>query len=450
MSFPPYPRYTPSGFEWLEEVPQHWGIYKIGNISLLKGRLGWQGLKSDEYRDIGPYVVSSAHFLNNRILWDECPRVSQERYNIDTNIQLAIDDLLLMKDGAAMGKLAFVDSLPGPACLNSHLLLFRPVIISEVLSYCPKFMFYFMQTKHFQEHIKVHGTGATFLGVSQETISRYKIALPTLEEQFSIASFLDHETAKINALVEEQKRLIELLTEKRQAIITHAVTKGLNPNAPMKPSGIEWLGDVPEHWETRKFSRIVTVAEGLVDPQEIGFTEMILIAPNHVESGTGKLIELETAADQAAESGKYLCRSGDVIYSKIRPALAKVTIAPYDCLCSADMYPLCGFNEMQNHYLRWLLLSKNFTAWSILKADRVAMPKINRETLADLHLPLPPVPEQEEISKHIENVAAQQDDLIDEAALHVELLEERRSALISAAVTGKIDVREANSTAEAA
>jgi type I restriction enzyme S subunit len=134
--------------------------------------------------------------------------------------------------------------------------------------------------------------------------------------------------------------LVELLAEKRQAVISHAVTKGLNPGGPMKDSGIEWLGEVPAHWEVLKFQRCVFVAEGQVDPKEPRYSQMPLIAPNHIESGNGRLIVLETAEEQGAESGKYLCQAGDVVYSKIRPALRKVCIAPKDCLCSADMYPL--------------------------------------------------------------------------------------------------------------
>ena len=173
MSLPRYPTYKDSGVEWLGEVPGHWVLTKLRAISSLKGRLGWQGLKADEYREEGPYVVSSAHFEGRRIQWEDCPRVSKERYDTDENIQLAAGDVLLMKDGAAMGKLAFIDSMPGPACLNSHLLLFRPMTVDGADAYRPKFAFYFMQTGYFQEHIKVNGTGATFLGISQDAIGRY-------------------------------------------------------------------------------------------------------------------------------------------------------------------------------------------------------------------------------------------------------------------------------------
>ncbi|MEN9353528.1 MAG: hypothetical protein RL318_853, partial [Fibrobacterota bacterium] len=114
------------------------------------------------------------------------------------------------------------------------------------------------------------------------------------------------------------------------------------PYPSTKDSGIEWLGEVPEHWDVVGFRRVVDIAGGQVDPENEQYSSMNLIAPNHIESGTGRLLGMETAAEQSAESGKYLCKAGDVIYSKIRPALRKACIAPEDCLCSADMYPLSG------------------------------------------------------------------------------------------------------------
>ena len=440
MSFPRYPAYKDSGVDWLGEVPEHWVPKKITAISSLKGRLGWQGLKADEYRDHGPYVVSSAHFDNFQIDWDACPRVSQERYDIDSNIQLAPNDVLLMKDGAAMGKLAFVESLPGPACLNSHLLLFRPVNAGGEETYFPRFAFYYMQTGYFQEYIKVNGTGATFLGISQDAIGHYQIAMPPRSEQIAIASFLERETAKIDALVVDYRAMIELLQEKRQGVISHAVTKGLDPTVPMKDSGVEWLGEVPEHWVVLTMQRCVAVAEGQVDPRESPYSDMLLIAPNHVESGTGKILEFETAAEQGADSGKYLCDAGSVVYSKIRPALRKVCIAPQACLCSADMYPLQGRRGLSNFFLLWVILSEQFSSLAVLESDRVAMPKINRESLKAVRIPMPPMCEQDNISSFLADETAGIDSLVTDAQDAISLLQERRTALISAAVTGKINV----------
>ena len=172
----PYPAYKPSGVEWLGDVPEHWAeAIKIKYVSSLKGRLGWQGLKAGEYTSEGPYIVSSAHFRNHEINWEICPHVTQERYEMDKHIQLAHGDILLMKDGAAMGKLAFVDELPGLACLNSHLLLFRPIADNEEIAYLPQFMFYYMQTECFQGY-----TVDAFRTKCLRELKKIKLAWPEL------------------------------------------------------------------------------------------------------------------------------------------------------------------------------------------------------------------------------------------------------------------------------
>jgi type I restriction enzyme S subunit len=213
-----------SGVEWLGEVPAHWSVKNMKHISSLKGRLGWQGLKAEEYRDEGPFVVSSAHFNNFSIDWDSCPHVSGERYNLDSNIQLCEGDVLLMKDGAALGKLAYIDHMPDRACLNSHLLLFRPVLVNQCITYIPKFLFFFMRTEYFQKHITLYSTGTTFAGISQEKIGSYRMALPPLKEQNAIVKFLEVEIAKFDTLIVEAQRTTELLQERRSALISAAVT----------------------------------------------------------------------------------------------------------------------------------------------------------------------------------------------------------------------------------
>lgn len=170
---------------------------------------------------------------------------------------------------------------------------------------------------------------------------------------------------------------------------------------------------------------------------------MLLIAPNHVESGTGKITHRETSADQGADSGKYLVKAGEVIYSKIRPYLRKVVIAPEDCLCSADMYGISASpGTMSNRFLQELMLSQPFTDFTADSSARVAMPKINRESLAQGFVWYPPLAEQEAILSYIDRKSHLTDQLKSRSRRFIALLRERRSALISAAVTGKIDVRE--------
>lgn len=187
------------------------------------------------------------------------------------------------------------------------------------------------------------------------------VPIGTLEEQSAIADFLDRKTGRIDTLVAKKRRLVGLLKEQRTALISRTVTRGLpeaaarefglEPHTRFKDSGIEWLGEVPDGWECVKFSREVKIAEGQVDPEREPYSSMILIGPEHVESGSGRLLVEVTSEDQAAISGKYFCHKGDVIYSKIRPALRKVVLALNDCLCSADMYPLRGSGKFLNKYI---------------------------------------------------------------------------------------------------
>ena len=292
-----------------------------------------------------------------------------------------------------------------------------------------------------KDNLSALGQGGGQPNLSQEVIREFPICLPPLDEQAAIVRYLDDADQRIRAYVSAKERLIVLLEEERQAVIHQAVTRGLDPNVRLKPSGVEWLGDVPEHWEIAQFARQIEIAEGQVDPKAEPYASMLVIAPNHVESGTGRLLSRETALEQGAISGKYICRDSDVIYSKIRPALAKVTVAPTDCLCSADMYPLRPRNPLQRDYLFWLLLSTGFTAWSTAQSDRVAMPKVNRQTLNNTYIPLPPHPEQASIAQYVTEATEETSKAIDLARRQIELMEEYRTRLIADVVTGKIDVR---------
>lgn len=302
-----------------------------------------------------------------------------------------------------------------------------------------KFLFYYFQSSAFKQEGEASMTGAGGLKrVSPDVLRQHHVPLPSQDVQGIIANYLDRETARIDGLIAEKQRMLALLEEKRAALISRVVTRGLDPNAPLKPSGQEWLGEIPAHWPTTKFSWDVFISEGQVDPEDDRFTEMILVAPNHIESRTGQVTYAETSADQGAISGKYLCKQGDVLYSKIRPALRKVALAEEDCLCSADMYALRPSERLMPEYLQYFLLSEDFSTWAELESARVAMPKINRETLSAIRIPVPPLEEQERIVSEIRNGTKRIDLQRKAVRGSVELLKERRAALITAAVTGQI------------
>ncbi len=304
----------------------------------------------------------------------------------------------------------------------------------------PRFLNYVLRSEQFRQNGVGAMTGAGGLKRVPDDFTRdFKTPWPTPDEQERIANFLDEQTARIDALIAEKQQLQNRLGEYRRSLISSAITQGV-PGKHKELVQHESLGMVPKGWVVGKFRHYVQVRSGQVDPEDSAYANLVLIAPNHIESGTGRLISTESAAEQAAESGKYWCDAGDVIYSKIRPALRKATLAPLDCLCSADMYPLKGLAPLSNEYLYWYLLSEPFSDFAVQESMRVAMPKLNRETLADAAIPLPSPAEQAEIVAFVKRTTAAVDDLTLHVTEHIDLLCEYRSSLISAAVTGQLDL----------
>ena len=427
--YQPYPDYKYSGVEWLGDIPKHWNSFPC--------RSGVNHLvKKNTNGDEDNYLSLMANI--GIVLYEDKGDVGNKKPDDLTKCKIVRKgNLVINSMNYAIGSYGM--SPYDGVCSPVYIILdSKPNMLEQ------RYALRLFENKPFQKQLAILGNGILEhrAAISWDDIKGQYIPLPSLEEQRTIAAFLDYETARIDQLIAKQQQLIELLKEKRQAVISHAVTKGLNPNAPMKDSGVEWLGQVPEHWDVMKFNHCANIRNGQVDPTVKPYKGYILIAPNHIESGTGRLLELQTAEEQGADSGKYLCKKGEVIYSKIRPALAKACISPKDdVICSADMYPINGCETLANDFLVWFLLSDCFTRFAVNQADRVAMPKINRDALGECRIPIPPIEEQKEIISTIVYKIEKLDLLIATANKAIQFIQERRTALISAAVTGKIDLR---------
>ena len=237
---PGYPTYKPSGVEWLGPVPEGWSISKLGFHASVKARLGWRGLKADEYVDEGFIFLSTPNIKNRHIDFDDVNYITKERYLESPEIMLEVGDVLIAKDGSTLGTTNVVRSLPAPATVNSSIAVLRPK--SNLNS---SFLYWIMTCPYTQSIIQQVKDGQGVPHLFQADLRKFWVWLPSYEEQRTIASYLDRETSRIDALLEKKQRQIELLQEKRTGLISHAVTKGLNPNATMKDSGIEWLGNFP-------------------------------------------------------------------------------------------------------------------------------------------------------------------------------------------------------------
>ena len=425
---------------WLRHVPEHWRIGRIKD-SVASAINGTWGQEPDGEHDVRCVRVADFDRERRRIHDKDATlrAVSRDEFN---RLAITNGDLLLEKSGGGekspVGFVVLYDRHEQAICSN----FIARIRLREDMD--PRFWTYlhgaYYNLRLTARSIK-QSTGIQNL--DQTSYFNEVAAFPPYEEQVDIANFLDRETGEIDEFIRDQEELIQLLNEYRAATISQAVTKGLDPEVPMKSSGNQWIDEVPASWTVNRFSRCVRVVSGQVDPRSERFIDMVLIAPNHVEAGTGRLLEMETAREQGADSGKYLVAKGQVVYSKIRPALSKVIIAPVACLCSADMYALDGATrDLTNEFIHWYLLGRPFTNYAIDQSARVAMPKLNQDTLGAAPICYPSLEEQKRICAFLEQETGEIDSAIRDANKAIGLLIERRASLISAAVTGKIDVRE--------
>jgi type I restriction enzyme, S subunit len=438
--FKPYPVYKDSGVEWLRDIPANWVTKKIKYNTYAKGRIGWQNLRSDEFIDEGPYLITGMHFKDGGVDWDSCYHIAKERFDMAPEIQVLKDDLLITKDGT-IGKLAFIDKLPGPASLNSHLLVLRPL----KKEYEPRYMFYLLGSEVFQHYVLRSQSGTTFYGITQEAIVNYPAIFPEVEEQKSIAAFLDRETARIDQLIAKKERQIELLQEKRSAIISNAVTKGLNPKANMKDSGIEWLGEIPEHWNIKRLKYMSTVNDEALNEDTDPTHEILYVDISSVNSMQGIVKKDVMIFETAPSRARRKVRNGDVIVSTVRTylrAIAPIIEPESNLIVSTGFAVVRPTKDLESKFAEYALRANYFVDTVVARSAGVSYPAINASELITIDIILPPVDEQVEIAFYLNRETYKIDALISRINDSIEKLREYRTALISAAVTGKIDVRE--------
>lgn len=322
----------------------------------------------------------------------------------------------------------------------------------------PRYIHYWTTTPLYRAQVEMAcgGTSSSMQNLPQDGFRAFVVPVPPLKEQETIADFLDRETAKINALVEEQKRLIELLKEKRQAVISQAVTKGLDPSVPMKDSGMEWLGQVPAHWgSARKLIDLAgaekhtfvngpfgsdLLTEELTD-EGVPVIYIRDIKPN----GYQRVSEWHVTPDKAAQLAFCSVVPGDIIVAKVGDPPGLAAVYPDDepaGIVTQDVIRLrLDRARAAPGYVRWLLNSRYGQTMIDGISVESTRTRVGLGEYKQLRFFVPPLREQQELARHLDAVTAAIDRLIADASLASVLLLERRSALISAAVTGKIDVR---------
>lgn len=434
-----YDSYKNSGVEWIGELPSHWDIKRIKHTTYVKGRIGWQGLRSDEFlEESDSYVVTGTDFKNGRVKWDTCYQVPIERYNEDPFIQLKNDDLLITKDGT-IGKIAVVKDIPKVATLNSGVFLTRPLDNS----YTSEFMYWVLYSEVFKSFYDFNKSGSTIQHLYQNVFNEFKFPLPKFKEQIAITNFLDHKTAQIDDLIAKKERLIQLLEEERTAIINQAVTKGLDPTVPMKDSGIEWLGEVPEHWEVTSLKRLIEVKDGTHD------------TPNYVEEGipfitTKDIIKKEISFSQCKfityeDYEKINKRSdvciGDIIMPMIGSIGSPIIVNTDTPFSIKNLALIKNNSNCDIRFIRYYLDSELTMFQFELNTSGGVQNFVSLGSLRNLKIPKLTKEEQIKIADFLDFKENQFEECINKINNEIKLLKEYKTALISEVVTGKVDVR---------
>lgn len=414
MSFQKYERYKDSGVEWLGEVPEGWEIVQLKQFLDLQNGADHKGVERDDGYPVigsgGPFAYAS--------------------------------DYLYSGESVLLGRKGTIDK---PIYINGPFWTVDTMYWSKIKSSTSgKLAYYVAQTIPFD----FYSTNTALPSMTKCALNSHLVCRPSLPEQNLIANFLDRETAKVDALVAEQEKLIGLLKEKRRAVISHAVTKGLDPNSPMKDSGVEWLGQVPKEWEVKRLKFAVSM---IVDcPHETPrYSEeggYMVIRTADIESGRISSRNMYRVDDDEYQNRvrRATLLEGDIVYSREGERWGHAAMVPKgQTFCLGQRMMQFRFAESSPAYSMWQLNSENIYRQGQLDIVGATSPHVNVSTIRNYVLANPPLVEQAQIAFHLDTETAKLDELTAEAERSIELLKERRFALISAAVTGKIDVRNA-------
>jgi type I restriction enzyme S subunit len=432
MSLPRYPKYRDSDVEWLDEIPTEWTVRRIKSLFEIKKRIA--GEDGHDVLSITQKGIRIKDIESN----DGQLSMDYSKYQLVEPGDFAMNHMDLLTGYVDVSSVFGVTSPD-----------YRVFALRNRATCCDRFFLYLFQNAYTLRIFYAFGQGASQLGrwrLPTEQFHDFALPYPSLDEQSAIADFLDRETAKIDALVEEQQRLIELLKEKRQAVISHAVTKGVNPDAQSKASGNRWIGSVPSNWS---LSRVKYEVSAIVDclhttptyDGEVVYPSIRTadLEPGRVLLDQARLVSEEVYTERIQRLEPAV---GDILYSREGRVGIAAPVPPNTKLCLGQRMMMFRPNpKHDSRYLMWTMNSSAVYQQVLEKVAGPTAPHVNIEDVVNFVIPVPERAEQEAIARHLDSAIDQIDAVVLTAKRGIDLLQERRTALISAAVTGKIDVR---------
>ena len=420
-----YDEYKDSGVAWIGEVPKHWEVKKMnyhcstitdfvasGSFADLKRNVQYLG--EPDYAMLIRTVDLSSNDKKQPPVY-----ISKSSYEFLSNSNLFGGEVVLPNIGASIGNVYMVPKL------YKHMSLAPNAIM--VKSYGnDKFLYYYFKSKPGVDSLMLIGMAAAQDKFNKTELRSLKVLVPPLTEQTAIATYLDTHCAKIDNLISIQQKRIALLQELKQSVITHAVTKGLNPNVEMKQSGVEWIGDVPKHWEYCRFKDFMLL-------QTTASNSNKKIGLENIESRSGKFVY----TGSEFEGNGIAFSNQDIIYGKLRPYLQKVWLATFDGNAVGDFFVFRMKSNSCPSFVKYLMLSDGYTKETDGSTIGAKMPRVSSDFILTMHYCLPPITEQAAIASYLDRKCATIDTSISNAQHQIDLLQEYKQSLITEVVTGK-------------
>ena len=416
-----YNEYKYSDIYWVGDIPSHWDCIAVKHHFFSKKQVA--GNLADNYQRLA--LTLNGVIKRSKEDAEGLQPEKFETYQIVRKDSLIFKLIDLENIKTSRVGLSKWDGLVSPAyiVLSSN---------GDILPNYAENYFLNMWNEHIFNQL---GSVGVRSNLNKEDVLNLPIIKPPLEEQKQIANYLDKKTAKIDEIIVKNKELIDLLDEKRVALINQVVTKGLNPDVRMKDSGVDWIGEMPEHWETVKLKFCTDIIN---EKKDFATVDDKYIGLEHIESETGRLISY---SDEGADGTVNKFKKDMVLFGKLRPYLAKVIISPFDGVCSTELLIFKTKEILLPNYLFYVMLSNRFIEQVNSSTYGVKMPRASPEFINSLPIVIPNTIEQNEIINYLNNKTAKIDEIVSKIKENINLLEEYKTSLIHHVVTGKIDVK---------
>lgn len=430
-----YPSYKATKSAWLKSIPEHWEEKRLKDVATYNDESLDEKTDPDfeiEYVDISSVSLMQGIEKTELLDFEKAP--SRARRKVKHG------DIIISTVRTYLKAIAPIINPPHNMIVSTGFAVIRPCSRLD-----PRFAGYMLQSNGFVGDVVANSVGVSYPAINARELVRLPFVEPPVIEQQKISDFLDHETEKLDALISKKIKLLKKIEEKRSAIISHAVTKGIDHNAPTKYSGSNWLGRVPKHWQVKRLKNIATwndeTIEENTDPDfEIEYVDISSVSLNKGIEST-ELVNFENAPSRARRK----VRDGDIIISTVRTYLKAITsiiTPPNNMIVSTGFAVIRPTSNVNKRFVGYFLQSSGFVGAVVANSVGVSYPAINASDLVRLPIVQPPITEQEAIVQYLDRTVALIDDQFQKVEAIIEKLEEYRAALITNAVTGKIDVRD--------